>query len=94
MVAPFFKTRILWGFEGANVCFNPEFRNETGSARVPRASSGVAPELSPPILSEISSGEKFVERGFRRDAENHTPEAYAPPKPPTPLLPIPEFGLI
>ncbi len=49
-----------------------------GSARVPRASSGVAPELLPPATTKFSSAENFVERCFRRDAENHTPEAYAP----------------
>jgi F1F0 ATPase subunit 2 len=49
-----------------------------GSARVPRASSGVAPELLPPEVSKISRAENFVERCFRRDAENHTPEARAP----------------
>ena len=41
-----------------------------GSARVPRAGSGVAPEP----LSEADR----AERSFRRDAENHTPEARAP----------------
>jgi hypothetical protein len=49
-----------------------------GSARVPRASSGVAPELLPPATRKFSSAENFVERCFRRDAENHTPEACAP----------------
>jgi F1F0 ATPase subunit 2 len=54
------------------------FETKMGSARVPRASSGVAPELLPPAMSEISRAENFVERCFRRDAENHTPEARAP----------------
>src|ERR1039458_1033375 len=64
-----------------------------GSARVPRASSGVAPELLPHTLPGISRREKFAGRCFRRDAENHTPEACAPRN--TPLRPfsISEFGL-
>ena len=52
-----------------------------GSARVPRASSGVAPELWSPTISGISGGKKFAGRDFRRDAENHPPEAYAPQQP-------------
>ena len=47
---------------------------EKGSARVPRAESGVAPDSS----KTQTSAEKLVEQGFRRDAENHTPEACAP----------------
>ena len=43
-----------------------------GSARVPRASSGVAPE---PLADKFLN---LVERNFRRDAENHRPEACAP----------------
>ncbi len=54
------------------------FEKKIGSARVSRASSGVAPELLPPAMSKISRAENFVERCFRRDAENHTPEARAP----------------
>src|ERR1017187_4206327 len=63
-----------------------------GSARVPRASSGVAPELSSHTLPGISGREKFAGRCFRRDAENHTPEACAPRD--TPLRPFStsEFG--
>src|ERR1039458_1430000 len=56
--------------------FNPD--SEMGSARVPRVSSGVTPELTTAIVSKLSDGEQLAERGFRRDAENHTPEAYAP----------------
>jgi aminodeoxyfutalosine synthase len=43
--------------------------DEMGSARVPRAGSGVAPEST----SDANPTDKF-----RRDAENHTPEARAP----------------
>src|ERR1039458_2744889 len=56
--------------------FNPD--SEMGSARVPRVSSGVTPELTTATVSKLSDGEQLAERGFRRDAENHTPEAYAP----------------
>jgi hypothetical protein len=38
----------------------------------------VPAQLSSSTLPEIFSMEKFARRGFRRDAENHTPEAYAP----------------
>ena len=58
--------------------FSPNSEAGMGSARVPRASSGVAPELSSPISLGFSGGEKFAGQGFRRDAENHTPEAWAP----------------
>src|ERR1017187_8131105 len=70
-----------------------EFRNGKGSARVPRASSGVAPELSSPTLPGISRKEKFAGRCFRRDAENYTPEACAPRNTPLRPLLISEFGL-
>ena len=50
---------------------------ELGSARVPRASSGVAPELLSIHSAGQQGGEKLVEQSFRRDAENHTPEACA-----------------
>jgi hypothetical protein len=69
-----------------------EFRNRNGSAHVPRASSGVAPELSSTMLAGIAATEKFVGRGFRRDAENHTPEAHAPRNPRLHPLSISEFG--
>jgi ATP-dependent helicase HrpB len=46
-----------------------------GSARVPRAESGVAPDSR---KSNMPAGEKLVQRDFRRDAENDTPEARAP----------------
>ena len=42
----------------------------SGSARVPRAESGVAPDSCSTNLLELQS--------FRRDAENRTPEACAP----------------
>src|ERR1039458_1939500 len=78
---------------GRAFCLNPNSEAGMGSARVPRASSGVAPELSSHTLPGISRREKFVGRCFRRDAENHTPEACAPQN--TPLCPfsISEFGL-
>src|ERR1017187_7251373 len=65
-----------------------------GSARVRRPSSGVAPELSSHTLPGISGREWFAGPCFRRDAENHTPEACAPRN--TPLRPFStsEFGLI
>ena len=49
-----------------------------GSARLRRASSGVAPELSSSTIFGLSRGRNFVRQVFRRDAENHTPEARAP----------------
>ena len=52
-----------------------------GSARVPRAGSGVAPEPPSSIIPEISTGENFVGRSFRRNAENHTRDACAPQPP-------------
>ncbi|HEX7569212.1 MAG TPA: alanine--tRNA ligase-related protein, partial [Verrucomicrobiae bacterium] len=48
----------------------------SGSARVSRAVSGVAPETLSP---QTSSSEKLVERAARRDASQSTPEACAPP---------------
>jgi hypothetical protein len=57
---------------------NPNSAVEMGSARLRRASSGVVPELSPHHLPSICGGKKFAGRSFRRDAENHTPEACAP----------------
>ena len=65
-----------------------------GSARVPRASSGVAPELPSHTLAGISRREKFAGRCFRRDAENHTPEACAPRDIPLRPFSTSEFGLI
>jgi ATP-dependent helicase HrpB len=46
-----------------------------GSACVPRAESGVAPDSRE---TKMQSREKSVQRDFRRDAENCTPEACAP----------------
>ncbi|MFM7412432.1 MAG: NirA family protein, partial [Planctomycetota bacterium] len=47
-----------------------------GSARVPRAESGVAPDSRSSNFSEV--GGKLDERDSRRDASNGTPEACAP----------------
>src|ERR1035441_754921 len=47
---------------------------EKGSARVPRAESGVAPDSSKTQIPP----EKLDEQSFRRDTENRTPEAWAP----------------
>jgi prepilin-type N-terminal cleavage/methylation domain-containing protein len=57
---------------------NPNSEQGMGSACVPRASLGVAPELSSRTISELAGAKYFVGRSFRRDAENDTPEAYAP----------------
>src|ERR1039458_5732008 len=46
---------------------------ETGSARVSRAESGVAPDSS-----TKQTENNLEEQGFRRDAENRAPEAHAP----------------
>jgi hypothetical protein len=51
-----------------------------GRARVSRADSGVPPGLSLHHLLGTDGIRKFAGRGFRRDAENHTPEACAPPE--------------
>jgi phosphoribosylformylglycinamidine synthase II len=48
---------------------------ENGSARVPRAESGVAPDSS---KNQTSPVRDLDEQRIRRDAENHTPEARAP----------------
>src|ERR1017187_8477806 len=64
-----------------------------GSARVPRASSGVAPELPSHTLAGISRSEKFTGRCFRHDAENLTPEACAPRNTPWRPFSTSEFGL-
>ncbi len=64
--------------------WNQDSKIGMGSARVSRASSGVAPELSSPHSNLSTAGrkfvaeKKFVARSFRRDAENDTPEACAP----------------
>jgi NAD+ synthetase len=47
---------------------------ENGGIRVSRVASGVAPDAS---LKPILSAETAEEQNFRRDAENHTPEACA-----------------
>ena len=51
----------------------PQF--EMGSATVPVAESGVAPDSS---SAQTSSAKKSVQRNFRRDAENRTRDACAP----------------
>ena len=86
------RTDAASGLRGGRWRFNPELRNRNGSARVPRARSGVAPELrrSNQNLGEV---EKFVGRNFRRDAENHTPEACATKNLPARLVSISELGL-
>ncbi|MGD0614454.1 MAG: phosphoribosylformylglycinamidine synthase subunit PurL [Verrucomicrobiota bacterium] len=48
---------------------------ENGSARVPRAESGVAPDST---KNQISPVRDLDEQRIRRDAETHTPEARAP----------------
>ena len=42
------------------------------------AHSGVAPELSSPTIFGIPGAKGFAKHGFRREAENDTPEAGAP----------------
>jgi alanyl-tRNA synthetase len=54
--------------------FNEEVATLSGSARVPRAVSGVAPETS----SSQTFSEKLVGQTARRDASQSTPEACAP----------------
>ena len=60
---------------------SPNSEAGLGSARVPQAGSGVAPELWPPTISGIPGGKKFAGCGFRRAAENHAPGADAPQRP-------------
>jgi hypothetical protein len=88
------KQMILAGHRwGLLSRLNPNFELEMGSARVPRASSGVAPEQLSHMLWGFPGGTKFGAWLFRRDAEKHTPEAYAPQnwtgRPPPPS----EFGV-
>ena len=73
---------------------NPNAENAIGSARLWRASSGVAPEVSSHTILGLSRARNFVRRGFRRDAENHTPEARAPQNGPPFPPPTSEFGMI
>jgi phosphoribosylformylglycinamidine synthase len=49
--------------------------SESGSIRVPRVESGVAPDSS---TTQTSPKNKLDEQGFRRDAENDTRDACAP----------------
>ncbi len=72
---------------------NPKSEIRMGSARVARARSGVAPELSSTQSNRWAGEEKFVRRSFRRDAENHTPEAYAPQVTTERTAPSSEFGM-
>jgi len=60
-----------------------------GSARVPRAESGVAPDSLVTQTSSSPTREKSVEPSFRRDADNHTPEARACQLPRQILRPAP-----
>jgi hypothetical protein len=66
---------------GTLVGLSPNSEAGRGSARVPQAGSGVAPELWPPTISGIPGGKKFAGCGFRRAAENHAPGADAPQRP-------------
>jgi hypothetical protein len=66
---------------GTLVGLSPNSEAGLGSARVPQAGSGVAPELWPPTISGIPGGKKFAGCGFRRAAENHAPGADAPQRP-------------
>jgi L-fuconolactonase len=61
---------------GPRLNANPE--TGPGRARVSRASPGVAPELSSHTIPVLDRTKNFVGRRFRRDAENHMPEACAP----------------
>src|ERR1035437_1305068 len=78
-----------------SICFEPTGpqagSQERGSARVSRARSGVAPELWPPAIPGISGAKKFAGRGFRRDAEKHTPEAVCSPE--RPNASVFDFGI-
>jgi len=49
-----------------------------GSARVSRAADGVPPEASCPPFGLTVRFSKMERLSLRRDAANHTPEAYAP----------------
>ncbi len=55
--------------------FGPITENEMGSARVPRAESGVAPDSS---TTQTSQKNNLDEQNLRRDAENGTRDACAP----------------
>jgi hypothetical protein len=58
--------------DGREITLSVTVADAKGSARVPRAESGVAPD------SLKTQTEKIVGQSFRRDAENRTPEACAP----------------
>jgi hypothetical protein len=60
--------------------------------RVPSRGIGLGFE-SYPTIPGISGAKKFAGRGFRRDAENHPPEACAPRNAPARPSSISEFGL-
>jgi len=51
------------------------WHKQQGSTRVSRVESGVPPDSRP---TDISAAGKSASRSFRRDAENHPPEAGAP----------------
>jgi len=69
----------------------PELRELKWSARIPRASSGVAPELSTHHLIICRRQKMGGTISARR--ENHTPEACAPKSSPMRPVPPSEFGL-
>ncbi len=62
------KPTFVWQLDFAEIFHR-------GSARVPRAESGVAPDSR---FTDLLPSEKLEGRGFRRDAENGTRDACAP----------------
>ena len=80
-------------FVPAGTRVDPKTDVGIGSACLRRASSGVAPELSSHTIFDLARARNFGRRGFRRDAENHTPEARAPRYWPTFLRPSSEVGV-
>jgi hypothetical protein len=82
---------ITQQFSFSEFVFSSNAEVEKRSARLRRASSGVAPEPSSHHLSAICGGKRFVGQGFRRDAENHTPEACDPRMAKLRPVPISEF---
>ena len=72
---------------------DPERRVRKVTARLRHASSGVAPGLSSHHFPGFPGAGNLESRSFRRDAENHTPEAYAPQSLPIFRRSTLEFGL-
>src|SRR5258708_5014404 len=70
--------QLNWGAYRPNGRLNMTVHQEMGSARVSRAADGVAPSTSCSCLRLAVWSDKLVRRNLRRDAANHTPEAYAP----------------